>query len=100
MMLTFSPIGEGFAAEASGVDCGRPLSPQTVSAVEDTMARYAVLVFRDQPLDDEAQLAFTRHFGEIEKKGRGTAQGAIHFRTGTQVRGLVARARGLLQRGR
>ena len=30
------------------------------------MDRYAVLVFRSQPIDDEQQLAFTRSLGEIE----------------------------------
>ena len=30
------------------------------------MNRYAVLVFRDQNLTDEEQIAFTRHFGELE----------------------------------
>ena len=30
------------------------------------MDRYAVLVFHDQPIDDEQQLAFTRSLGEIE----------------------------------
>jgi alpha-ketoglutarate-dependent 2,4-dichlorophenoxyacetate dioxygenase len=30
------------------------------------MDRYAVLVFRDQRVTDDEQLAFTRHFGELE----------------------------------
>ena len=30
------------------------------------MNQYAVLVFRDQNLTDEEQIAFTRHFGELE----------------------------------
>ena len=30
------------------------------------MDRYAVLVFRDQPLTDEQQLEFSRNFGELE----------------------------------
>jgi alpha-ketoglutarate-dependent 2,4-dichlorophenoxyacetate dioxygenase len=30
------------------------------------MDRYAVLVFHDQPLSDQQQLAFTRHFGALE----------------------------------
>ena len=30
------------------------------------MDRYAVLVFRDQRVNDEEQLAFTKHFGELE----------------------------------
>ena len=31
------------------------------------MARHAVLVFHDQPLTDEQQLAFTKRFGELER---------------------------------
>jgi alpha-ketoglutarate-dependent taurine dioxygenase len=31
------------------------------------MARHAVLVFRDQPLTDEQQLAFTKRFGDLER---------------------------------
>jgi alpha-ketoglutarate-dependent 2,4-dichlorophenoxyacetate dioxygenase len=30
------------------------------------MDQYAVLVFRDQPLSDQQQIDFTRHFGELE----------------------------------
>ena len=30
------------------------------------MDRYAVLVFHDQNITDEQQIAFTRNFGEIE----------------------------------
>ena len=30
------------------------------------MNEYAVLVFRDQNLTDDEQIAFTRHFGELE----------------------------------
>ncbi len=30
------------------------------------MYRYAVLVFRDQPLTDEQQCAYSRNFGELE----------------------------------
>ena len=35
------------------------------------MDRYAVLVFRDQRLTDDQQLAFSRNFGELEET-RGT----------------------------
>jgi alpha-ketoglutarate-dependent 2,4-dichlorophenoxyacetate dioxygenase len=31
------------------------------------MDRFAVLVFRDQPLDDKQQIAFSRHFGPLEQ---------------------------------
>ena len=36
-------------------------------AIDTAMERYAVLVFRDQPLTDEQQLTFTRLFGELER---------------------------------
>jgi alpha-ketoglutarate-dependent 2,4-dichlorophenoxyacetate dioxygenase len=42
-----------------------------VAAIEAAMHRYAVLVFRDQRLTDEQQLAFSRCFGELEET-RGT----------------------------
>ena len=45
----------------------RPLAAPDAQAIDAAMERYAVLVFRDQPLTDEQQLAFTRHFGELER---------------------------------
>jgi alpha-ketoglutarate-dependent 2,4-dichlorophenoxyacetate dioxygenase len=55
-----------FVGEVSGVDLTRPLAPDEVAAIEAGMDRYAVLVFRDQKLTDEQQIAFSRNFGEIE----------------------------------
>ncbi|HTW52605.1 MAG TPA: TauD/TfdA family dioxygenase [Stellaceae bacterium] len=66
MPVTIRPLHPVFAGEVSGVDGTRPLSPDEVAAVEAGMDKYAVLVFRDQHLTDAQQLAFTRHFGEIE----------------------------------
>ena len=45
----------------------RPSATWTCAAIDMAMERYAVLVFRDQPLTDEQQLAFTRLFGELER---------------------------------
>ena len=55
-----------FVGEVAGVDCGTPLSPAEVAAIESGMDQYAVLVFREQNITDDEQLAFTRHFGELE----------------------------------
>ena len=44
------PIGPSFAAEASGVELRKPLDAATVRAIEAAMDKYAVLVFRGQPL--------------------------------------------------
>ena len=66
MTLCIRPIHDDFAGEVSGVDITRPLSRNEVAAVEDGMDRYAVLVFHDQCLTDDAQRAFTRNFGTLE----------------------------------
>ena len=59
-----------FVGEVSGVDLTRPLSREEVAAIEAGMDRYAVLVFHDQPLTDEQQMAFSVNFGPLED-GRG-----------------------------
>jgi alpha-ketoglutarate-dependent 2,4-dichlorophenoxyacetate dioxygenase len=66
MSVSIHPLHPTFAGEVSGIDCGAPLSADEVAAVDAGMDHYAVLVFRDQNISDEQQLAFTRHFGELE----------------------------------
>ncbi len=66
MAIQFRQLTPVFAGEVSGVDLTKPLTQQEVSAIEAGMDKYAVLVFHDQQLSDEQQMAFTRNFGEIE----------------------------------
>jgi alpha-ketoglutarate-dependent 2,4-dichlorophenoxyacetate dioxygenase len=63
--LARTPSGD-FVGEVSGLSINAPLSADAVAAIEAGMDRYAVLVFRDQPLTDEQQRAFSRNFGELE----------------------------------
>ena len=70
MPVTIRPLHPVFAGEVSGVDCRRPLDRDAVAAIEAGMDEYAVLVFRDQNLTDDEQIAFTRHFGELEHNAR------------------------------
>jgi alpha-ketoglutarate-dependent 2,4-dichlorophenoxyacetate dioxygenase len=66
MPLQLKPLHPLFAAEASGVDLKQPLDVATVAAIDAAMDRYAVLVFRDQPLDQAQQIAFSRQFGPLD----------------------------------
>ncbi len=66
MTVSILPIYPTFAGEVTGIDCSKSLSPDEAAAVEAGMDRHAVLVFRDQPLTDQEQIGFTRHFGELE----------------------------------
>jgi alpha-ketoglutarate-dependent 2,4-dichlorophenoxyacetate dioxygenase len=66
MPVAIQQIHPVFAGEVSGVDITKPISQAEVAAIEAGMDRYAVLVFRDQKLTDEQQMAFTLNFGAIE----------------------------------
>jgi alpha-ketoglutarate-dependent 2,4-dichlorophenoxyacetate dioxygenase len=65
-----------FFAEVTGIDLRAPLTPDDVAAIEAGMDRFAVLRFHDQPIDDDQQLAFTRHFGPLEMATGDIVQGA------------------------
>jgi alpha-ketoglutarate-dependent 2,4-dichlorophenoxyacetate dioxygenase len=60
------PARPDFFGEASGIDLRRPVSRDEAAEIEAGMDRFAVLVFHDQRIDDEQQLAFTRNFGPLE----------------------------------
>src|SRR5271165_1193995 len=75
MTVQFRQLAQCFAAEVAGIDCGNPLTGEEVAAMEAGMDKYAVLVFRDQNITDEQQLAFTQHFGELE-----------HYQSGGHIR--------------
>jgi alpha-ketoglutarate-dependent 2,4-dichlorophenoxyacetate dioxygenase len=64
-----------FAGEVSGVDITQPLSPVDAAAISAGMDRYGVLVFHDQRVTDETQLAFSRNFGALEQATGDIAQG-------------------------
>ena len=66
MTVSIRQIHPVFVGEVSGVDISKPLSRDQVAAIEAGMDRYAVLVFRDQRLTDEQQMAFSRNFGPLE----------------------------------
>src|ERR1044072_9812950 len=66
MTISIRQVGPCFAGEVDGIDMRRPRPRDEVAAVHAGMDRYAVLVFRDQKIDDAQQLAFTRSLGDIE----------------------------------
>src|SRR2546425_10686733 len=66
MTLSIRQIHPVFVGEVSGIDLARPLSREVTAAIEAGMDRYAVLVFQDQKITDEQQMAFSRNFGTLE----------------------------------
>ncbi|MCY3669951.1 MAG: TauD/TfdA family dioxygenase [Alphaproteobacteria bacterium] len=65
-MLEIRPLAPEIGAEVTGFDMGKPLTDKLFEDIHAAWMRHMVLVFPDQPVSDEALLAFGRHFGELE----------------------------------
>ena len=69
MSISLRKLHPLFACQVEGVVLGEPLSPRTVAEIASALDENAVLVFRNQALTDEQQIAFTENFGELEPPG-------------------------------
>jgi alpha-ketoglutarate-dependent 2,4-dichlorophenoxyacetate dioxygenase len=71
MAISIAPVDPvsrpEFAGEVSGIDITQPITEADVAAIEAGMAKFAVLVFRDQHFTDDQQATFSRHFGPLEE---------------------------------
>src|SRR5579883_3502304 len=75
MSLELRPLHPLFAAEITGADLSRPVDRGLVQEIWRAIDTYAVLVFRDQRLDDTALRDFAARFGPLEI-GRAAATAA------------------------
>jgi alpha-ketoglutarate-dependent 2,4-dichlorophenoxyacetate dioxygenase len=66
MPVAIRQIHPVFVGEVSGIDLTKPMTKAEVATIEAGMDRYAVLIFRNQAISDDQQLAFTLNFGAIE----------------------------------
>jgi len=66
MPVSIRQINTTFVGEVSGVDISKPLSKDDVAALQAGIDTFGVLVFHDQTLTDEQQMAFTLNFGQLE----------------------------------
>src|SRR4029079_5536057 len=80
--MQVSPLTSGFGAEIRGVTLAQVAADDAIyKQVRAAFEQHSVLVFRDQETDNDAQLAFTRKFGEPEEVPVGTAGMGGHFIT-------------------
>ena len=74
------PLGPGFAAELRGVTLTQVATDDAVyAAVRAAFEEHSVLVFRDQEVTDDGQLAFSRRFGQPEVTKVGSQGTGSHF---------------------
>ncbi|NYE26168.1 TauD/TfdA dioxygenase family protein [Pigmentiphaga litoralis] len=79
MSLQLTPLTQGFAAEATGIDITQPLDDAQVRAIEAAMDQYGVLVFRGQPVTQAQQMTFATSFGPLDLGLRKVKGGAHRF---------------------
>lgn len=66
MSLQLQPLNPDFVAVASGINLKEVPTAETVAQIDEAMNQYAVLIFRNQPISQDEQLAFTRAFGPLD----------------------------------
>ena len=80
MALRFEPIRPEFGARVSGVTLDG-IGDAAFSELRRALDEYSVLVFADQPMNDEQQVAFSRLWGPLEPtKGVNPASGTFFAR--------------------
>jgi taurine dioxygenase len=60
-------LSNALGAEVKGIDLAKPLSAADIGAIRLAWREHLVLLFRDQELPPEAHIAFSRHFGELDR---------------------------------
>ncbi|MFZ9149676.1 MAG: TauD/TfdA dioxygenase family protein [Burkholderiales bacterium] len=68
MAITIIPVTPDFVAEIGDVDLSKPLSGENFEAIKQAFWKYAVLIFPQQQLSTDQQLAFSEKFGPVEKE--------------------------------
>lgn len=63
--MHFTAMDGGFGVEVTGIDLSRPLDDAEFGAIRRAWFEAGVMVVRDQRLAPEAQVAFSRRFGEL-----------------------------------
>jgi taurine dioxygenase len=76
MGIIVRPLSDALGAEIAGVDLRCRLDGDTFSRIADAWRKHLVLLFRDQRLSTEEQIAFASLFGEMQEVR--TAPGVSH----------------------
>ncbi len=70
MSITVEPLSNACGAEIKGVDLREPISEATAREIEDAFHEHVVVVFRDQDITEEEQMAFANMFGGLGERRR------------------------------
>jgi len=77
--ITITKLHPLFCAEIGGVDTSSAVDDSTFAEIRAALDEFSVLIFHDQSLDDERQIAFSRRFGPLEIAGKANPAVGTHF---------------------
>jgi alpha-ketoglutarate-dependent 2,4-dichlorophenoxyacetate dioxygenase len=80
MTISIERVGPTLAGRVTNVDLTKPLDAATIAAIEAGMDEHAVLIFPQQDLTDEQQMAFSENFGPLEHTQGGNLTKAHELR--------------------
>jgi alpha-ketoglutarate-dependent 2,4-dichlorophenoxyacetate dioxygenase len=66
--MNIEPLHPEFGARIGGVDLAQPLDQSSFEQIDMAINQYSFLLFPEQAMNDEAQLDFTRRFGQLEEE--------------------------------
>ena len=64
--LTVTPRSNVIGAEVTGIDLSQPLAEDDFNTLTDAFNEHRIMVFRDQHLTTDQQVAFSEKFGRLE----------------------------------
>ena len=64
--ITARALSSALGAELLGIDLAKPLSAELFTNLYQALLTHQILLFRDQDIPPGAQVAFARHFGEVQ----------------------------------
>ena len=66
MLLNTQPLWNKFGVAITGVDLSKELDEKLFNEIVDVFVKKQVLVFRNQHIEPQHQVAFSRRFGPFE----------------------------------
>ena len=77
--IRIEPLHSELGARITGVDLTRDLDDATVETLREAVDTYSFVLFPGQRMDDAAQLALTRRFGEPEPSHVAKGEGKLEY---------------------
>jgi alpha-ketoglutarate-dependent taurine dioxygenase len=65
MLLNTQPLSDKFGVAITGVDLSKELVEKLFNEIIDIFVKKRVVIFRDQHIEPQHQVAFSRRFGPI-----------------------------------